>query len=225
MQAKIGAQSGITSLLESFGIELSAGGLVVMTDFAKAESADIHHSTVPVAVVAMAQASPVFARGRFPKLRLVDVVAKAPSMDCREQRALARVCGANIDRLPEGSGRAPAFAAHLLDVIARHELDAFFQHNARLSINGIDVRPRGFDYRTSEVDKEVMTQWRRRYKALPPARQMMVATIITLYRGEPDKAWLSRLPSAWHAADAVAALMQADALRDWGRLVALYSGW
>ena len=51
-----------TSLLESFGIELSAGGLVVMSDFAKAESAYIHHSTVPVAVVAMAQVSPVFAR-------------------------------------------------------------------------------------------------------------------------------------------------------------------
>ena len=46
----------------SFGIELSAGGLVVMSDFAKAESAYIHHSTVPVAVVAMAQVSPVFAR-------------------------------------------------------------------------------------------------------------------------------------------------------------------
>ena len=85
MQAKIDVPSGITSLLDSFGIELSAGGLVVMTDFAKAENAYIHHSTVPVAVVAMAIASPTFARGRFPKLRLVDVVAKAPSMDGIEQ--------------------------------------------------------------------------------------------------------------------------------------------
>ena len=116
--------------------------------------------------------------------------------------------------MPEGSDRASAFAAHLLDVIARHELDAFFLRDARLSINGIDVRPRGFDYRTSEVDKEVMTEWRRRYKALPPARQMMVATIITLYRGEPDKTWLSRLSNTWHAADAVAALLESGALRD-----------
>jgi hypothetical protein len=77
MQAKTDAATAETaSLLESFGMELSAGGLIVMTDFAKAESAYIHHSTVPVAVVAMALASPVFARGRFPKLRLVDVVAK-----------------------------------------------------------------------------------------------------------------------------------------------------
>jgi hypothetical protein len=82
MQAKTGARAAeTTSLLESFGIELSAGGLVVMTDFAKAESAYVHHSRVPVAVVAMALASSTFARGRFPKLRLVDVVAKAPVMD------------------------------------------------------------------------------------------------------------------------------------------------
>jgi len=36
------------------------------------------------------------------------------------------LCGANVDGLPEGSDRASAFAAHLLDVVARHELDAFF---------------------------------------------------------------------------------------------------
>ena len=51
---------------------------------------------MPVAVAAMAVVSPTFARGRFPKLRLVDVVAKVPSMDGREMRALATVCGANI---------------------------------------------------------------------------------------------------------------------------------
>jgi len=70
------------------------------------------------------------------KLRLVDVVAKPPSMDGREMRALAAVCGANIDSLPEGSSRAPAFAAHLLDVIGCYELDVFFLRDARLSING-----------------------------------------------------------------------------------------
>ena len=224
MQAKTDARAAETaSLLESFGIELSAGGLVVMTDFAKAESAYIHHSSVPVAVVAMAVASPTFARGRFPKLRLVDVVTKVAAMDGREMRALATVCGANIDSLPEGSGRAPAFAAHLLDVIARYQLDAFFLRDPNQSINGIDVRPRGFDYHTSQVDAPAMAEWRR--AALPPARQMMVATIIWLYRGEADKTWLARLPSTWHAADAIAALQEAGALRDWGRLVALYPGW
>jgi hypothetical protein len=173
----------------------------------------------------MAIASPTFARGRFPKLRLVDVVAKAPSMDGIEHRALAAVCGADIAGLPEGSGRAPAFAAHLLDVIARYELNPFFTRVPDRAINGIDVRPRGIDWRTEQVDAEEMTEWRRRYKALPPARQMMVATIITLYRGELDTTWLTRLPSTWLAADAVATLLEAGALRDWGRLVALYPGW
>ena len=53
----------------------------------------------------------------------------------------------------------------------------------------------------------------------------MVVTIITLYRGERDKTWLARMPSTWLAADAVAALQEAGALRDWGRLVGLYPGW
>src|SRR5262249_57109774 len=94
----------------------------------------------------------------------------------------------------------PAFAAHLLDVISRYQLDAFCLRDPSQSINGIDVRPRGFDYRTSQVDAPAMAEWRRAYKALPLSRQMMVATIIWLYRGEQDKTWLVRLPSTWHPA-------------------------
>ena len=46
MQAKTDAKAAETALLlERFGIELSAGGLVVMTDFAKAERAYIHHTS------------------------------------------------------------------------------------------------------------------------------------------------------------------------------------
>ena len=99
MQASSTQAAETAALLNQFGIELSAVGRVVMTDFTKAESAYVHHSRVPVAVVARAIALPTFARGRFLTLRLVDVVAKAPSMDGIEQRALARVCGANR-RLP-----------------------------------------------------------------------------------------------------------------------------
>jgi hypothetical protein len=127
-------------------------------------------------------------------------------MQAKTNTRAAEVCGANIDGLPEGSGRAHAFEAHLVVVIAKHELDAFFLRDPALSINGIDVRPRGYDYRIGQVDASAMAEWRRAYKALPPARQMMAATIITLYRGEPDKTWLARLPSTWHAADAIAAL-------------------
>jgi hypothetical protein len=144
-------------------------------------------------------------------------------MDNREMHALAAVCGADIESV--GVGRAPAFVAHLLDVIARYELDAFLVRDPSQSVNGTDVRPRRFDYRTHEVDIAAMAEWRRAYKALPPVRQMIVATIMWLYRGGPDKTWLARLPITWHAADAIAALLEAGALRDWGRLVALYPGW
>jgi hypothetical protein len=74
----------------------------------------------------------------------------------------------------------------------------------------------GLDTRTDGVDPKGMAAWRRAFKALPPVRQMMVATIICLYRGEADKLWLARLASTCHAADAIAALREAGALRDWG---------
>ena len=48
-------------------------------------------------------------------------------MDGIEQRALAAVCGTSLEGLPEGSGRAPAFAAHLLYLIRRYELDSTLQ--------------------------------------------------------------------------------------------------
>jgi hypothetical protein len=143
----------------------------------------------------------------------------------RRSHALAAVCGASVDDVPLGSWRAPVFATHLVDIIARYQLDAFFTRDLSRAINGIDVRLRGIDPRTDQVDKTAMTEWRRAFKAAPTVQQIMVATIICLYRGDADKLWLSRTPSTWHAADAVAALVEAGALRDWGRLVALYPGW
>jgi hypothetical protein len=226
MQAKTTAHAAETAaLLAEFGIKLSAGGVVVMSDFAKAKNPYIHHSRVPVAVVAIALASPTFARGRFPKLRLIDVVMRAPAMDDAEKHALAAVSGVSIADVPRGASRAPAFAAHLVDVITRYELDAFFTRDPARSINGIDVRPRGLDPRSEAVDAAAMTDWRRAYKAATTIRRIMVANIIVLYRGEADRTWLVRMSKSWHAADAIAALQQAGALRDWGRLVALYPGW
>jgi hypothetical protein len=72
-------------------------------------------------------------------------------MDGAEKRALAAVCGLSVEGLPEGSGRARAFAAHLLDVIARYELDAFFTREPDRAVNDIDVRPRGIDRRTDAM--------------------------------------------------------------------------
>ena len=84
----------------------------------------------------------------------------------------------------------------------------------RLSINGNDVRPRGvdhFNYGADQADAAAMVTWRRAYQARPRVRQMMLATIIWLYRGGANKTWIGRLPSTWHAADAVAAPLEAGA--------------
>ena len=96
-------------------------------------------------------------------------------MDYREKRALAAVCGADI-KLP-ASGRGPIFATHLVDFIARYELEAFFAREPSRAVNGIDVRPRVVDWHTEQVDTDAMAAWRRAYKAATTIRRIMVATI------------------------------------------------
>jgi hypothetical protein len=212
-------------LLASFGVSRTPGYGVTVVDQEKAETAYIHHSAVPVAVVALSLCSMDIARLRFPNYRLVDLVAKRPAMDDREARALADVCNAKVEMRFTGSALAPAFNVQLLHVIDRYQLGAFFTRDANRAINGIDVRPLGFDPRSGQVDPVAMAAWRRAYKALPAPEQMMVATIIWLYRGGPDKTWLNRLPCKWYATDAVLALGFAGMGPDWGKLVALYPGW
>jgi len=111
MQAKIGATTAETaSLLENFGIELSTAGLVVMTDFAKAESAYIHHSMVPVAVVAIAIASPVFARMQtrtaFAAIATRNGQKGRPNLNVKKclRKRLAEQIRVNIDDLPPLTG-------------------------------------------------------------------------------------------------------------------------
>ena len=72
------------------GTRLLPQGSVVFIDMKKAESGYIHHSEVPVAATAFTLISPAFARGRFPRLLLSDVVLKRLSMDTAEATALLR---------------------------------------------------------------------------------------------------------------------------------------
>ena len=193
--------------------------------FAAIESdAYVHHTAVPVAVTAVATISPVLARGRFPDVRLVDVVLKRPHMDRGEAAALAAVCGEGIPPLPDPEARD--FVAHLLDVVDRRGLGEFYgRFPGHPACYGIDVRPHGVDWRTHEADVGRLRAWRRSYGRLAPARQMMVATIMWLYMAREGGRWLRRLPRGWHAADAVACMKSAGMLGDWGKLVALYQGW
>jgi hypothetical protein len=237
MQERQMSDSTMT-LLRSLGVEFTPSSDVTI-DFTKAESAYIHHSSVPVAVTAFALVSPAFARGRFPKTRLVDLVAKRPVMDGRELTALARICGIDdidVDNMAMAGTLVHAFTDHLHAVIYRRGLDHLFGRDPkRPACNNIDVRPRGLIWGTDKIDPPAMAAWRRAYKALATkdtsvvpagdARQMMAATVMWLYRGGPDKTWLHRVTCGWHAADAITTLKKAGMLRDWAKLVALYPGW
>ncbi len=210
------------ALLAEFGVELQPGGTLEFSAMDMAESCYIHHTRMPVAIAAFARISPAFARGRFPKTRLVDVVAQRPGMDADEAVALAAVCGATVQP-PFWSHPGP-FTEHLLDILERYRMDVFFRRDCP-GENHYAIRPRGFDWSTDEEAPAEMKAWRAGYKALPVCRQMMVATVLWLYRGGQDKTWLGRLPCAWHAADAIPVLRVTGHLADWARLVALYSGW
>ena len=70
-----------------------------------------------------------------------------------------------------------------------------------------------------------MQQWRRNYKTLTSVRQLMVATVLQIYRQGPDPYWMVRVPKNWHAAEGVEILHANVALADWARLYALYPGW
>jgi hypothetical protein len=212
-----------TGVLDSFGTRfIPEAGFAIFTDVAKAESAYIHHTAVPTAVTTFATISPIFARGRFPGLTLADVVLKRPFMDCREVAALAAVCG----EIVPPSTDAEDFLAHLLSVIERHDMGMFFgRYPEHAALHGIDVRPRGVDWTTYDVDEEAIHAWRKAYRKLAPPIQMLVATVMWLYSDRPDCRWLERVPHRWHAAEAVNALKESGSLADWGRLVALYRGW
>ncbi len=208
--------------LDEFGLMLAPGGVVVMSDITRAETASAHHARLPVALVGFAAVSPAFARGRFPETRLMDVVIKRPAMDEPDAALLAALCGGHA--APPFWSRPEPFNRHLIAVIERHGLEALFDTDAR-PIQGITVRPRAVDWRQDAVIEAEMAAWRAAYRALAPARQIMAATILWLYRGDADETWLVDVPCAWHAADAVAALRNGGALVEWGRLVALYPGW
>jgi hypothetical protein len=224
----LGRTNDTAAILREFGVELQGEGALrplEFTDMDKAESAYIHHSRMPVALAAFAAISPAFARGRFPKVRLVDLVAKRPAMDENEAVALAEIGGVEV-KPPFWSNRGP-FCDHLSDICNRHHLwhpqhkgaGAFYLERDRPKTLE-HFRPLGYN---GEAD---LKQFRRVIKDMTEAQRILAATIITLYRSDAsDKTWLGRW-SNWHAADALQ-IIRADATlcADWHKLVALYPGW
>ncbi len=217
----------VQDFIGQFGLALGRTQ-VELVDVSQAETCYIHHSQMPVAVAGYAMASPTFARGRFPKTTFIELIQKRPAMDQKEVIAFAGICGINVT--PPFWGNGAPFAAQLWAMIERYELGDFFER-----LNGTDqgngdhvlMRPRGIDWSDPNWPEvpAVIDAWRKSYKKLPMARQLMVATILQLYRQGEDRVWMVRVPKKWLAADGIAELQEQGMLADWARLFALYPGW
>jgi hypothetical protein len=117
-----------------------------------------------------------------------------------------------------------AFDASLRSLITDYGLARLFVDDGP-GLHHHAVRPRGYDFAVDDVDPGGMERWRADYRAMAPARQMLAATILWLYRGKQDFCWLRRVPCDWDAADAVDEMERAGVLQRWGSLVARYPGW
>lgn len=210
----------IVERLGDLGLEIGPGGIVVFSDIKRAEGY-VHHSSVPVALTGYALISVPFARGRFPKTTLAELVTKRPAMDEGEAVALATLCGVEV--APPFWSRPEPFTRHLESIIAARALESFFYTDARPA-QGITVRPRGIDRSGSETIPDDLKDWRKRFRALPLPTQMLVASIVWLYIGEPNQ-WLKGIPHGWHAADAIDQLRAHGLLAEWARMIAQYPAW
>jgi hypothetical protein len=221
--------AAVAELLDELGLAIGASQVEIV-DFRQAESCYIHHTRVPVALTGYALVSPAFARGRFPRFSFVDLIHKRPSMDETEVCALAALCG--IEVTPPFWGNPEPFGAHLWHVIGQYALDPFFERVAeryRYGCRGDHflTRPRGFDWSDPDQPEipRALAKWRSDYRKLPPARQLLVASILQLYLQGDDPYWMVRVPKKWHASEGIEILKKEGALRDWVRLYALYPGW
>lgn len=214
-------------MLDELGLALE-NGRVTLVDLHQAETAYIHHTRVPVAMAGYTLVSPAFARGRFPKSTFIGLIQVRPAMDADEAKAFADVCGATVT--PPFWGNPGPFGTHLWAVIAKYQLEPFFERvEQRLSPSQGEhylMRPRGFNWLGDwEPNPSVLSRWRADYRKLDTAHQLMVATILQLYRSGDDPYWMVRVPKGWHASEGVQILQDAGYLADWAKLVALYPGW
>ena len=214
--------------LDSLGIEVNATGVVLFNDLDRATNCYVHHSSQPTAAAAYSVVSPVFARGRFPNYALINFLRKRPSMDEVEILAFEAVCHAPLE-LPESNG-GQKFFKQLLKVLDDHDLWGLFVRippGRRPVEDHHCIRPIGFDF-TQPDQPEIpgaLNEWRKKYRQLSPIRQMMVATVLTLYLMHDDKHWMIRVPKTWHVADAIDLMRKNECLSDWARLVGIYPGW
>lgn len=213
----------VRKLLDDLGLSLPRPGCPELLDYTQAETCYVHHSSVPTATVGYALVSSTFARGKFPKLTFIDMMDKRASMDEREVCALADLCGADVT--PPFWGNPRPFTEQLFRIIEKYDLWALFARDDRAEKGTpFEIRPLGSN--EEEASAEVLKKWRAEFKKLPEVRKMMVLSILGLYNANALKNhWLYRVPKPWHAAYGIDVLREANALADWAKLYATYSGW
>lgn len=189
-----------------------------------AEANDIEGVDTSIArqVLILATSDPARAQQRIPDYRLTRLVLARLDMSELEASAFMDFCDA-ISPESRWLSRTP-FYDHLRHAIERLRLTSLFDENGP-DRHHHAIRPRGYDYHVDAVDPIAMERWRADYRAMTPARQMFVASVIWLYRGKKDRCWLRRVPCTWHAASAIDQMRKESVLADWGKLVAFYPGW
>ena len=176
----------------------------------------------PLQVIGLSLQSVEVAKERFPGYRFVQLVGTRPELDELDVARLADILGADLPcSVP---GRLQPFNDHLRYLIAHYDLRALFKDDGRAPYHHA-IRSTGYDFSRDEVSPIGMERWRANYRGMSDERQMLVASIIWLYRGGKDNIWLRRVPCTWHASDAIVCMESKNVLIDWARLFALYPGW
>ena len=185
-------------------------------------AASVETLAEPLEVILSSLIAPASASLRFPGYRLTRLVGARLDLDEADIRRLAARIGFDVS--PAKGGAARAFDSHLRRMLQDHDLGLLFIDDQRAPHHH-GVRPAGYDFDRDEVIPRAMEHWRACYRSLPDERQMLVASILWLYRGGKDNVWLRRVPCTWHAAEAIDRMNAAAVFRDWVRLYALYPGW
>lgn len=214
----------VADILAQFGLAFAPGNIITLEDIQLAERCFIHPTQALIAAVGWTRVSPSFARGRLPDSRLGDLVVRRSRMDDLDAAAFAAVCGA--ETRPPYRHADQLFGELLCVYLQLYELTDYFH------IDPVawerrrwhrSVRPVGIV--DDHVDPSALADWQRRYTAEPAYRQILIATVMWLYRMDLDGPWLASMSADWHVADAVPLLGSQGLLTHWGALVARYPGW
>lgn len=218
-------------LLSEIGVHQLSQGVWAFTDVDTASHSYIHHSRKPAALAAYSAVNPIFASGRFPGWKLIDMVDKTPSMDGAEYTALALVCGAPAPTFTSSAKRAEIFGRAVWGIIENYSLDSCFERIEQAYGSEGEhyyLRPRGYDWAGDRSPQpETLKAMRKSYRGMTALQQVMVLTIMHLHCQGKDEYYLTRgCPTKIGAAEAMG-ILQSDkkALADWAHLVTHYAGW